>query len=765
LKGGSSYTHDVLRITPLLALFPLLAAGACAPAQPAARGPADLAANLAAAPVEYLVAGEARGQTGGARVVAGFPEDPAVAGLLGHLEVGLEEGDRGPTLQGRPLDWRTTSLVAVWRDPERPALPLTLLVAGDRARLELELETLVPGWRPGLELRRAGEPWLRARLTIDGRLQSSTLVEETPAYQRDPGRFRRMGFADGVITTRSDPTQISRAHLEQYVLALEEAIARAAWCELALPKRLELIAEARVEGPFPQGAPRSLATYDPLARRLRALLVAAPGGGRGLDDGGRALAAGLLRAELGDPAQGWMLDAAALDAADRLGGVPLERWCAHLALEREWSLEEILAEDVLERESPWAVLPLRALLFRALRESLSPAELLERWSTEGDRALDGVDFGARLQRLRDERGGTLAEEQAARRAGALEGPWRGAILLAPPASGEHGLGSPGCAEAFEDLSELGASAVTLRCHSVADRGAGSGRPSSPPPASCVLEGDAALLVALAQARAQGLRTALQPALLSSLSGGLDGDRLTTGVEMWRAHLEARRATLLHAGLLAELGGAELLFLGSGTPQAAATAPAPGSEGDEGGGIGAWREARIRGWDRILTGVRPVFTGALSYAADYPGRADEIGFWERLDLVALNLRPDLTPLDTPALPQDKLLGRRLGRLLDQAREFAAERGGPLLISEVGFRSVHLAGQRRTERGGAASEVGQARVLDAWIAVLEELEEDALLGVLIAGWPTDPSGERRSRGPSLAGKRAARSLRTLFESRAD
>ena len=794
-RARREFHHGLLA---LLGLALLLAA--CGRRLPASEGTSALRANLVrAGRVELLVpealTADARaaaqgwelptevlaldrdpgGDGGAARVVLGRPDAPLVQGLLAALplpllpgvgEPGVGEPGKSLRLLGRRFSWGAAVLTVVVADPERTGLPLTLVVSRNQRRLRGVLPELAPGVRPGLWVTESGEPHLEAQLTWAGRLRPGSVVDRTPRRIAMPDQYESLYDVQGLEVAAADEVarNVSGAWGTELVGLVETLVE---WAPVELPQGFHVVLESHLDG-FRDGfvgeqAPAELARYDPLEERLTALVSA------DLPFDLAPLGRALLLAAIGEPFDPWVADAAALDAAGTFLGRDLERWCARLARVRRWTVRELLAPDALERTSPLALRPLRALLWRVLREQCEELGkpfrplVLSLWEGAAPRPEWGELLAERLTELEAEHGIDLADAARAAGAAALEGTWSGFVVEPPWVQGSHPFGSRGFEQSLLPARELGARAITLRAHFAAQPGVGYGLPRRRDPTFAPLEGDAALLAAMSQARAMGWRVALVPELLASPTGIREAARVLTTAEEWQAFFDRQRAAVLHTALLAELGGAQICYVGFDLPRAAHTVWT--GAGQEDPAARFLRRVKASGWSGV-TGViataRAVYGGALAYAAAFPGPLDAVGFWGDLDLAGLALRPDLAGPETPWAVDDDTTRRRLAMRLDRIPERLPQ-GMPWLVAEVGFRSVVRAHEGAAEPGGAAGAAGaleQARLFRALGDVLAERSaEEWPLGVFVLGWSSDP-GTVSERGYSVRGKPAEEELARIF-----
>ena len=101
-----------------------------------------------------------------------------------------------------------------------------------------------------------------------------------------------------------------------------------------------------------------------------------------------------------------------------------------------------------------------------------------------------------------------------------------------------------------------------------------------------------------------------------------------------------------------------------------------------------RGLQLGHWRALIARVRSVYTGRLTYAANYD-HYPEIGFWDQLDVIGVNAYFELWPIELP-LDADEPLDRHLREAWDEHLEdldaFRHRRGlpdRPVLFTELGY----------------------------------------------------------------------------------
>jgi hypothetical protein len=98
------------------------------------------------------------------------------------------------------------------------------------------------------------------------------------------------------------------------------------------------------------------------------------------------------------------------------------------------------------------------------------------------------------------------------------------------------------------------------------------------------------------------------------------------------------------------------------------------------------------WDAVIDTVKARYGGLLTYAANAASAGDEftrVTFWDRLDLVGLDVYTPLTNTDAPSRDALVAAWRRNARgedMVSTYRNAAQARGKPVIFTEIGYRSM-------------------------------------------------------------------------------
>jgi hypothetical protein len=705
----------------------------------APEGPAAEAARRAAARPASAAPGLVLATPGsparGPRILVGTPEMPELAAAAARLGLGRE---------GDSLFWTSAPelgpfdlLAATLSDPELPGVPLSVLVATDLEAALPWIERAAPNAWPSVRVWRAGDLLAEGELDPDGSLRAGTLrrfeVERLAAA--DPVRR-----APGIALAGEVDAELKGAYLEALSRVRASVLAEVDEARGAAPELCVVAFEhpedlARATGRF------ELAVENPRTGAVAALV--APG----LDDGGAAAARALVRALIGPPARAWVAEGFGVLAAGTWWGRELEPWVAGLASGGlvPSSAGEVLGDDA--GLSVHLVAPLRAAFLGHWLAGLSGVErrgaLAGLWS--GARAIDlDAAWPAFLEHLAglavrhtEARAQDRAERSARFEARSFR---RGVNLCAPldvppgvPPGALRGFGTRAAERSVQRLRWLGANSVAIVAQGLSFPGDPRApfEPLSPHPA--LIDSDLALVTAMRHAAGRGLGVMLRPLVFETPSGHWAADHAEESEARAAVFFERYGRLLLHAALLAELGGAELLCVGSELPKATRSDPA----GDP--WIPDFTNLSPDRWRALIDRARGAFGGALTYAADPRGEAQRIGFWDALDLPGIDLYGSLTmPPGEPTRPDDSMEVSAQRIALRTAIKLGVDFGRPCLVIEIGFPSSAMGWQFTDETRGLPDVGEQTRALAA-LAQAFELEappRTQLGGLYLWNWSTDP-----------------------------
>jgi hypothetical protein len=225
--------------------------------------------------------------------------------------------------------------------------------------------------------------------------------------------------------------------------------------------------------------------------------------------------------------------------------------------------------------------------------------------------------------------------------------------------------------------------------------------------------DASVRQAIDAARAEGLRVFLKPQL-DLTDDGWRGEIAFETEAAWARWFASYRGFLGHYARLAAQARVALFSVGvelDGTRH------------------------RSRDWRQVIEEVRVLYEGPLVYAANW-GRERDIDWWGDLDYAGVDV---YFPVARGASPSRRELEERWSRELHGLRGWAERTGRPVLVTEIGYRSLEGAGAEPWDwRRGGAPALREQAVL--WQAALSALwPEPWLAGIYGWQWRTAPPAD--------------------------
>ncbi len=253
------------------------------------------------------------------------------------------------------------------------------------------------------------------------------------------------------------------------------------------------------------------------------------------------------------------------------------------------------------------------------------------------------------------------------------------------------------------------------------------------------ENDASIIRSAFVARELGMSVMLKPQVWSW--NGWPGDFNMQSDEEWMLFFQYYGDWIMHWAVLAELYGMEYFCVGVEFVEATTRYPEQ--------------------WQTLIRKVKSVYSGKVTYAANWGKEFETADIWEDLDFLSLNC---YYPLSKDMEPTDQDLKEGFSRNLEKIRRVVDGLNKPFLITEIGFRSItHPWLQPHAgDEGYEASEDAQNRCYRAMFAALDEV--DFLRGIYLWKWPSylDYTSENPV-GFSPAGKAAEGTIEEWFKSR--
>lgn len=176
-----------------------------------------------------------------------------------------------------------------------------------------------------------------------------------------------------------------------------------------------------------------------------------------------------------------------------------------------------------------------------------------------------------------------------------------------------------------------------------------------------MENDQAILHSCYQAAAKGMITMVKPQLWSWL--GWTGDITMQNANDWNAFFEYYEEWIMHYALFAEIYDIDILCVGTEFQAASLSQHAQ--------------------WDAIFDKVRKVYSGYITYAANWGREFEQVDFWDKLDFVSVNC---YYPLASAPDPSDAQLLEQFEANLTKIEKVASAYKKPVFFTEIGFKSI-------------------------------------------------------------------------------
>lgn len=261
---------------------------------------------------------------------------------------------------------------------------------------------------------------------------------------------------------------------------------------------------------------------------------------------------------------------------------------------------------------------------------------------------------------------------------------------------------PGMEPLLDELAGLGATAMQIHPYArISSDGRVGYRPGPITPAT---------LKPIRWANDRGMTTFLKPHLAYWGSGfSWRGEITFTHEAQWQAFFRGYEAFIVHQAELAERSGADVLAVGTELHKT------------------LHREAD---WRRVVAAVRGVYSGKLTYAANWDEKGD-VPFWDALDYVGVQF---YYPLSTELPPSDEDLRAGWRQRLGELDAFSARHGKPILLAELGYAESEEAALRPwSDAQVGDSAAGAALKLRCMRIALEQIEADPMIaGVFLWKW---------------------------------
>ncbi|MEL6390613.1 MAG: hypothetical protein AAFQ02_10645 [Bacteroidota bacterium] len=166
------------------------------------------------------------------------------------------------------------------------------------------------------------------------------------------------------------------------------------------------------------------------------------------------------------------------------------------------------------------------------------------------------------------------------------------------------------------------------------------------------------------ASAQGVKTILKPHIwLRSDDGKWRPDIAMNSEAEWQAWFESYGDWMMHYAVLAEELGIELLCIGTELHQTTKTHPEE--------------------WRQMIRQIKAVYSGELTYAANWYEEVIDVAFWDELDYIGVQA---YYPLTRKTLPTRHDIEKGWKKPIRTLSELSKSYGKPVIFTEIGYKNT-------------------------------------------------------------------------------
>ncbi len=367
----------------------------------------------------------------------------------------------------------------------------------------------------------------------------------------------------------------------------------------------------------------------------------------------------ILRHTMGEPALRVMELGLSVYFSQNWHGKGYEYWASRLYLSgNQPPLRDLLDNRMLNRESDLVMEPMAGTFVAYLLEKWGTTKFLHQYPTyqpspeEAHKLEKGwLNY---LQRLAEKYRSDISADRAAFPPN--NDFQKGFCFAHEGYSIYNGYLSHKADRALEKLRELGSNAVSITPFSyMPDPRKPNFLRYSRSPGE---ENDESVIHAALTAHRLGMRVMLKPHLW--IHRGWPGDIEMNSETDWQKFFDFYYRWIRHYALLAEMYHIEAFSLGVEMAQTTLQQP--------------------RRWRNLIARIRPLYSGELTYAANWGEEFENLSFWDALDVIGVNC---YYPLSNEKAPDDTALRKGAEKVVNRIENMHNRFGKPVVITEIGF----------------------------------------------------------------------------------
>lgn len=232
----------------------------------------------------------------------------------------------------------------------------------------------------------------------------------------------------------------------------------------------------------------------------------------------------------------------------------------------------------------------------------------------------------------------------------------------------------------------------------------------PIPENAGSENDASVIHTIHHAQAKGLKVLLKPQVWVGRNSW-PGDIAMESEKDWEKFFDNYYRWIRHYALMAAMYNVEALCLGVEFSKATLQHP------DE--------------WRKIIAEIRKIYKGPITYSANWGEEFEQLAFWDAVDYIGISCYYPLTKNESPS---NKELIKGFEKNLSKLAKIAKKSDKPVLLTEIGFRSINAPWLQPHDYPGEqdASEQGQDRCYKIVFGCIQD--KSWCNGMFWWKWPT-------------------------------
>jgi len=298
----------------------------------------------------------------------------------------------------------------------------------------------------------------------------------------------------------------------------------------------------------------------------------------------------------------------------------------------------------------------------------------------------------------------------------------------------NGYGSQLAKQSLDRLQQIGTNAIAIVPYSFMRN------PNVPRPLlidhRAGGENDESVLFSHYEAKIMGMHTMLKPQIW--LRNSWPGDIKMNSEREWNTFFDYYYRWMRHYALLAEINGFDSLCLGVEFAKATL--------------------AKEQEWRQLIHQIRGIYSGPITYAANWGDEFEQLKFWDALDFIGLNC---YYPLSKEKQVSKRTLKKSFTSVMNKIEKVSKQYNKPIVFTEIGFRSVEKtwANPHESTNGRAFNEQNQSLAYEVIFECIED--KDWCKGILWWKWPSYLEyGGAENTGFAPAGKEAETVVKEWF-----